>query len=182
MTMEVPAPSLLEPVRLAGRTAGSRVVFGPHETNLGHDRALSPRHLAYYGRRAAGGAGVIITETASVHDGDWPYERAPLAAACEPGWARIAAACQARGALLLAGLGHAGLQGSSAYSQRELWGPSGFTDVVSRETPMVMEQREIDAVVERVRGGRAGGRARPARTAWRSTPGRARCCGSSTRG
>ena len=139
--------SLLDPVRLGHRTAPSRVVFGPHETNLGEGRALSARHGAYYGRRAAGGAGVIITEVASVLDGDWPYERAPLAAACPDGWRQIAAACQRSGTVLLAGLGHAGLQGSSAYSQRELWGPSGFTDVVSRETPMVMGQPEIDAVI-----------------------------------
>jgi 2,4-dienoyl-CoA reductase-like NADH-dependent reductase (Old Yellow Enzyme family) len=139
--------SLLDPVRLGARTAPSRVVFGPHETNLGEGRALSARHVAYYGRRAAGGAGVIITEIASVLDGDWPYERAPLAAACPDGWRQIAAACQRSGTVLLAGLGHAGLQGSSAYSQRELWGPSGFTDAVSRETPMVMGQPEIDAVI-----------------------------------
>jgi mycofactocin system FadH/OYE family oxidoreductase 1 len=138
---------LLDPVRLAGRTAPSRVVFGPHETNLGEGRALSARHVAYYERRAAAGAGVIITEVASVLDGDWPYERAPLAADGPDGWRQIAAACHRHGALLLAGLGHTGLQGSSAYSQRELWGPSGFTDVVSRETPMVMEQPEIDALV-----------------------------------
>ena len=138
---------LLDPVSLAGRVAPSRVLFGPHETNLGRERALSDGHLAYYRRRAAGGAGVIVTETASVHPLDWPYERAPLAADCGPGWRQISAACHREGALVLAGLGHTGLQGSSAYSQRELWGPSGFTDVVSRETPMVMEQPEIDAVV-----------------------------------
>jgi mycofactocin system FadH/OYE family oxidoreductase 1 len=141
------AVALLDPVTLAGRTAPSRVIFGPHETNLGDGRALSARHAAYYRRRAAGGAGVIITEIASVLDGDWPYERAPLAADCRDGWAQIAGDCHDCGALLLAGLGHTGLQGSSAYSQRELWGPSGFTDVVSRETPMVMEQPQIDAVV-----------------------------------
>jgi mycofactocin system FadH/OYE family oxidoreductase 1 len=146
LTGEADEVSLLDPVRLAGRTAPSRVIFGPHETNLGHGRALSSRHVAYYERRAASGAGVIITETASVLDGDWPYERAPLAAACPDGWRQVAAACRRHGALLLAGLGHAGLQGSSAYSQRELWGPSGFTDVVSRETPMVMGPAEIDAV------------------------------------
>jgi mycofactocin system FadH/OYE family oxidoreductase 1 len=139
---------LLDPVSLAGRVAPSRVLFGPHETNLGRARALSDGHLSYYRRRAAGGAGVIVTETASVHALDWPYERAPLAADCGPGWRQIAAACQREGALLLAGLGHAGLQGSSAYSQRELWGPSGFTDVISRETPMVMEQAEIAAVID----------------------------------
>ena len=140
-------PRLLDPVTLAGRTAPSRVIFGPHETNLGQDRTLSARHTAYYQRRAAGGAGLIITETASVHESDWPYERAPLAADCAGGWREIAAACRPHGALVLAGLGHTGLQGSSAYSQSVLWGPSGFTDAVSRETPMIMEEPEIAALV-----------------------------------
>jgi 2,4-dienoyl-CoA reductase (NADPH2) len=139
--------TLLDPVTLAGLTAPSRVVFGPHETNLGDGRALSAGHVAYYVRRAAGGAGLIVTEAASVLAGDWPYERAPLAATCGAGWAQVAAGCRPYGTLVLAGLSHAGLEGSSAYSQRELWGPSGFTGPVSRETPMVMEPPEIDAVV-----------------------------------
>lgn len=139
---------LTDPVTLAGRTAASRVMFGPHETNLGRRRALSPRHVAYYQRRALGGAGVIVTETASVHASDWPYERAPLAADCRDGWRRIAAACQPAGSLVLAGLGHTGLQGSSAYSQAALWAPSRFTDPITRETPMVMAQPEIDALIE----------------------------------
>ena len=71
--------SLLDPLVLAGRTAPSRVLFGPHETNLGRERALSERHVAYYARRAAGGCGIVVAETASVHGGDHPYERAPLA-------------------------------------------------------------------------------------------------------
>jgi mycofactocin system FadH/OYE family oxidoreductase 1 len=139
---------LTDPVTLAGRTAASRVVFGPHETNLGRRRALSPRHVAYYQRRALGGAGVIVTETASVHPSDWPYERAPFAPDCREGWQRIGAACRPAGALVLAGLGHTGLQGSSAYSQAALWAPSRFTDPITRETPMVMAQPEIDALVE----------------------------------
>src|SRR5665213_18277 len=104
-------PGLVDAVELAGRHAPSRVVFGPHETNLGRGRDISDRHVAYYQRRAAGGAGVIVTETASVHPSDWPYERAPLAASCGPGWAAVAAGCRPVGALVLAGLGHAGGQG-----------------------------------------------------------------------
>ena len=53
---------LTGPVTLAGRVAQSRVMFGPHETNLGAPRlgggrAFSPRHVAYYhaARRAAPG-------------------------------------------------------------------------------------------------------------------------------
>ena len=107
--------NLTEPVTLGKRArAPSRVMFGPHETNLGRRRAISARHAAYYERRAAGGCGVIVTEIASVHSSDWPYERAPLAADCGPGWSQTVAACAPHGALVLAGLGHAGLQGSSA--------------------------------------------------------------------
>jgi len=147
---------LTGPVTLAGRVAQSRVMFGPHETNLGQSstgsasqhggRAFSPRHVAYYQRRAAGGAGLIVTETASVHPSDWPYERAPLASAAAAGWEQIAAACQPHGTLVLAGLGHTGLQGSSAYSQSVLWGPSGVPDPVTREVPMEMAGPQIAAL------------------------------------
>jgi 2,4-dienoyl-CoA reductase (NADPH2) len=90
--------NLLEPVTLGrGAQAPSRVMFGPHETNLGRRRAFSDRHVAYYRRRAAGGAGLVVTETASVHPSDWPYERAPLAAESAEGWASIARACHDEG-------------------------------------------------------------------------------------
>jgi mycofactocin system FadH/OYE family oxidoreductase 1 len=139
---------LTGPVTLAGRVAQSRVMFGPHETNLGQpgDRAFSSRHVAYYQRRAAGGAGLIVTEAASVHASDWPYERAPLAAAAAAGWQQVAAACRPHGTLVLAGLGHTGLQGSSAYSQTALWGPSGVPDPVTREVPMELGDTEIAAL------------------------------------
>ncbi|MFE0201110.1 mycofactocin system FadH/OYE family oxidoreductase 1 [[Kitasatospora] papulosa] len=130
------------------RTAPSRVMFGPHETNLGKGRSLTRRHVAYYERRAAGGAGLIVTETASVHPSDWPYERAPLAADCGPGWAEVAAACAPYGTLVLASLGHAGSQGSSAHHQSALWAPSRVADVTSREMPMEMEEREISQLTD----------------------------------
>ena len=139
---------LVEPLHLAGRQAPSRVMFGPHVTNLGDDeRRLTDRHVAYYARRAAGGAGVIVVEGASVHPSDWPYERAPLAEHCGDGWAAIAAACHAHGALVIASLDHAGGQGSSAYSQAPLWAPSRVPEVNSREVPKWMEPHDIAAVV-----------------------------------
>jgi 2,4-dienoyl-CoA reductase (NADPH2) len=140
--------SLVDTVTIVGRTAPSRVVFGPHETNLGDGRRIGSRHAAYYQARAVGGCGIIVTETASVHPSDWPYERAPLAADCGPGWAAVAAGCHPVGALVLAGLGHAGGQGSSAYSQSALWAPSRVADAINREMPMEMERDEIDQLVD----------------------------------
>jgi len=145
-----PAPAaarLAEPLALRGHVAPSRVLFGPHETNLARRRDISDRHVAYYARRAAGGAGVIVTETASVTADDWPYERAPLAADCGPGWAALAEAARPHGTVVLAGLGHAGGQGSSAYSQSVLWAPSPVADAASRELPAELEQDGIDAIV-----------------------------------
>jgi 2,4-dienoyl-CoA reductase-like NADH-dependent reductase (Old Yellow Enzyme family) len=139
--------TLAEPLSVGPGTAPSRVVFGPHETNLGRRRSISTRHVAYYAARAAGGAGVIVTETASVHESDWPYERAPLARDCEAGWRAVASACLSHRTLVLAGLGHAGAQGSSAYSQSVLWAPSRVADAITREMPAAMERDEIAEVV-----------------------------------
>lgn len=139
--------SITDTVVLAGRRAPSRVLFGPHETNLGQGRAISDRHVAYYARRSAGGAGVLVTETASVHDSDWPYERAPLAEDCARGWAAVAAASRDHGTLVLAGLGHTGAQGSTAFSQQALWAPSRVADAASREMPVAMEQQDIALLV-----------------------------------
>ena len=143
---------LTTPGRLAGRTVPSRVVFGPHATHLGDPRrpgGFSDDHVAYYARRAAGGAGVIVTEVASVHDSDRPYERAPRAAdaGAAPGWAAIGRACREHGTRVLAGLGHAGAQGSSAYHHRPLWAPSAVPDPVTREVPAAMDEAAIAAVV-----------------------------------
>ncbi|ETT25349.1 hypothetical protein RAJCM14343_0230 [Rhodococcus aetherivorans] len=147
--------TLTEPITLAGRHAPARVLFGPHETNLGVGRTFSSEHVAYYERRARGGAGVLVTEVASVHPHDQPYERAPLAAECGPGWAAVVTACRPHGTLVLAGLGHAGLQGSSAWTQAPLWAPSRVADPAVRELPMELGDDEIDAVIEGFRAAAA---------------------------
>ena len=141
--------NLCDPVVLGARTAPNRLMFGPHETNLGCGRAISERHVAYYLRRARGGAGIIVTEEASVHASDWPYERAPLAGDCGDGWAAVAdaVATEGTGTLVIAGIGHSGGQGSTAYSQDPLWAPSRVPEVNSREVPKWMEPDDIAAVI-----------------------------------
>ena len=140
---------LLQPITIGTHSSKNSLMFGPHATNLGDDlRGLSPRHVAYYERRARGGCGIIVVEGASVHDSDWPYERAPLATQCAAGWAAISEVCHAHGSLVIASLDHAGGQGSSAYSQLPLWAPSRVPEVNSREVPKWMETRDINAVIE----------------------------------
>ncbi len=144
---------LLQPLSLGAppptRVLANRVMFGPHVTNLGDlDRQLTARHAAYYERRARGGCGAIVVEGASVHESDWPYERAPLADRCAEGWANVVAACRPHGTAVIASLDHAGGQGSSAYNQRELWAPSRVPEVNTREVPKWMEPEDIGAVID----------------------------------
>ncbi len=138
---------ILEPLKLGPLSAPNRIVFGAHETNLGRGRSISDRHLAYYSERARGGTGVIVTEEASVHASDWPYERAPLALECAQGWSAVSKACGEHSTLVLAGLNHAGGQGTSHWSQRELWAPGPVPEVNTREVPKVMDQQDIDEVI-----------------------------------
>ena len=140
---------LTESLSLGAHAAPNRVMFGPHVTNLGDDdRRLTSRHVAYYERRARGGCGIVVVEGASVHDSDWPYERAPLASRCADGWRAIADACHRHGSLVIASLDHAGGQGSSAYSQLPLWAPSRVPEVNTREVPKWMEADDVRAVVD----------------------------------
>lgn len=139
--------NLLTQFSLGNVRSQNRVMFGPHVTNLGdEERRFTARHTAYYAKRAAGGCGVIVTEGVSVHESDWPYERAPLAERCAAGWQAIATTCHDLGALVIASLDHAGGQGSSAYSQLPLWAPSRVPEVNTRETPKWMEDVDIALV------------------------------------
>jgi 2,4-dienoyl-CoA reductase (NADPH2) len=139
---------LLEPVHLAGRTARNRLIFGPHVTNLCRGRAFTPDLLAYYRRRARGGCGTVIAEEVPVHASDWPYEYAPVIDLAAEGWSRFAGAMHEEGALALGAIGHSGAQGSSAFSQRELFAPSPVPDVATREVPKEMETEDIEAVLD----------------------------------
>ncbi|MGF1470097.1 MAG: FAD-dependent oxidoreductase [Sandaracinaceae bacterium] len=155
--MSVRSP-LVEPFAVGRTEAPARIVFGAHRTNFGtHRRRFGARHAAYYGARAAGGAGLVVLEPVTVHASDWPYEYAPVGhdGSAIEGYEQVAAAVRPHGALVLAQLTHTGQQGTSHYSQRPLWAPSPVPEVNSREVPHAMEAAEIAEVTEGF--GRAAG-------------------------
>lgn len=141
---------LFAPLKLGGKTAPNRFVFAAHQTNFAIHNRLTERHAAYYQARAAGGAGLIVLEPSAVHPSDWPYEYAVFGyePAVIDGYRRVAEAIHRHGALALAQLTHSGMQGTSHYSQRPLWGPSPVPEVNSRELPQAMEIEDIAAVIE----------------------------------
>jgi mycofactocin system FadH/OYE family oxidoreductase 2 len=141
---------LFTPLRLGPLTLKNRVVFSAHLTNYAEDGKPSEQHAAYYAARAAGGAGLIITEEHSTHVTDWPYEKLIHGFHRDviPGYRRITDAVHAHGVPILAQLNHNGGQASSMFSRLPVWAPSPIPDPLFREVPKALELQEIRAVID----------------------------------
>lgn len=140
---------LFSPLALGPLTLANRIVFSAHLTNYAEDGLPSEQHAAYYAARAAGGAGLIITEEHSTHVTDWPYEKLIHGFRPEvvPGYRRITEAVHAHGTPILAQLNHNGGQASSMYSRLPVWAPSPVPDPLFREVPKEASVAEIAQIV-----------------------------------
>ena len=141
---------LFTPMRIGSLTVRNRIVFSAHLTNYAtQDGRPSEQHAAYYGARAAGGAGLIITEEHSTHPTDWPYEKLIHGFHPEviPGYRRITDAVHAHDVPILAQINHNGGQASSMYTRLPVWAPSPVPDPLFREVPKAVEQHEIAEIV-----------------------------------
>ena len=67
--------ALGDPVRLGPVVVRNRIVFPAHLTNAAVDRRPTAQHAAYYGARAAGGAGLVIIEEQAADRYDRPSRR-----------------------------------------------------------------------------------------------------------
>jgi mycofactocin system FadH/OYE family oxidoreductase 2 len=144
------APTLSSPLRVGPLTLPNRLVFCAHLTDAALDGLPTEQHAAYYAARAAGGAGMIITEEHSVHPGDRPYEKLVRGfdPAAIPGHRRLTDAVHAHGVPVLAQLNHNGGQSSGMYSREPVWGPSPVPDPLFREVPKEITVAQIREVVE----------------------------------
>jgi 2,4-dienoyl-CoA reductase (NADPH2) len=140
---------LFTPLRVGPLTLANRVVFCAHLTNYAREGLPTPQHAAYYARRAAGGAGLIITEEHSTHPADQPYEKLIQGYRPEviPGYRRITGAVHAYGVPVLAQLNHNGGQSSGMYSRLPVQAPSPVPDPLFREVPKPVEPDEIAEIV-----------------------------------
>jgi mycofactocin system FadH/OYE family oxidoreductase 2 len=140
---------LFSPLRVGPLTLRNRIVFSAHLTNYATDGLPSEQHAAYYAARAAGGAGLIITEEHSTHPTDWPYEKLihGFRPDVVPGYRRLTRAVHSFGVPVLAQLNHNGGQGSGMYSRLPVWAPSPVPDPLFREVPKAVETHEIREIV-----------------------------------
>ena len=140
---------LSSPLQLGPLRLKNRVVFAAHLTGFAEDGLPSTRHIDHYAARAAGGAGLVITEEHAVHPGDRPYEQ--MIRGHDPrvldAYRQLTEAVHAHGVPVLAQLNHNGPQSSGLYSQAPVWGPSAMPDPMFREVPVAMTVGQIHELV-----------------------------------
>ena len=145
-------PRLFSPLAIGPVTVPNRLVFAAHLTNLAVDGLNTDRHAAYYAARAAGGAGLVVTEEHTVRPDDGAYEKLLRGwdPAVLPGYRRLTAAVHAHGVPVFAQLNHNGGQGSGLSTRRPLVAPSPVPDPLFGEVPREVGAGELAGVVAAV--------------------------------
>jgi mycofactocin system FadH/OYE family oxidoreductase 2 len=141
-------PNLFSPQKIGKVTVKNRISFQPHLTNFAENCLPSERHLHYWGERAKGGAGLIITEEMSVHPTDTAYEKLVEAFHPEviPGFRKITDFVHQYDTKMFCQLNHNGQQCDGSISRLPVWAPSPIPDILFRETPKAMEIEDIEEV------------------------------------
>ncbi|MBI5069922.1 MAG: mycofactocin system FadH/OYE family oxidoreductase 2 [Deltaproteobacteria bacterium] len=141
-------PQLFSPVRLGRVELKNRISFQPHLTNFAVDTLPSEKHVHYWGERAKGGAGLIVTEEMSVHPTDRAYEKLIEVFRPEviPGFRRITDRVHEFGARTFAQINHNGQQCDGTLSRLPVFAPSPVADPLFREIPKEMEPEDIEEV------------------------------------
>ncbi|MSP82901.1 MAG: FAD-binding protein [Alphaproteobacteria bacterium] len=105
-----PLPHLLSPLTIRGTTFRNRIFSTGHMTMMVADGCPTDDLVAYHAARAAGGAGLIITEAARVHASGVGSSMALNATrdAIIPGYRSIAEAVHREGAKVFGQLSHSG--------------------------------------------------------------------------
>lgn len=139
---------LFSPIKLGQVELKNRISFQPHLTNLADHPLPSERQLHYWGERARGGAGLIITEEMSVHPTDRAYEKLIDVFHREvvPGFRKITDHVHQYGTKIFAQLNHNGQQSDGSMSRLPVFAPSPVPDPLFREVPKEMEPEDIEEV------------------------------------
>jgi 2,4-dienoyl-CoA reductase-like NADH-dependent reductase (Old Yellow Enzyme family) len=103
-------PYLFSPLVIGGVRLRNRIFSAGHDTTLPTDGTVNDALIAYHRRRASGGVGLIVVQVAGVHETARYTSHMLMATsdACIEGYARLADACHAEGAVVFGQLFHPG--------------------------------------------------------------------------
>ncbi len=147
-----PFPTLLSPFDLRGRTLRNRIVSTPHATGWSHDGLLIDAEVAYQVRKAEGGAALIQCFGSASVDPATAAAYGSIALWDErndEALRALAVGVHAHGGVVMSQMTHMGRRGSSANSMIPLRSASDRPEGVHRETPVPLEEEEIQAIIER---------------------------------
>jgi 2,4-dienoyl-CoA reductase-like NADH-dependent reductase (Old Yellow Enzyme family)/thioredoxin reductase len=142
--------SLFSPIKIKSLELVNRAVMPPMGTNLGNpDGTVSDANLAYIRRRARGGAGLIITEIASVHPSGLaiPNELGAFHDQFIPGLRKIANTVHAAGSKVALQLHHAGRESLYLLQKGKAIAPSEIPSLVFGLTPRQITYEEIQEII-----------------------------------
>ncbi|MFF7261868.1 NADH:flavin oxidoreductase [Streptomyces sp. NPDC008159] len=148
------ADVLSRPTVINGLTVPNRIVMAPMTRNFSPNGVPGPDVASYYGRRAAAGVGLIVTEGTYVgHESAGESDGVPRFHGEEQlaGWAKVVEAVHAGGGTIVPQLWHIGTvreQGKPPFPEAPVLGPSGLRgDGSVAEGGRAMTQTDIDEVV-----------------------------------
>ena len=141
---------LFENAELGPLNLRNRIVMPPMATLFGNlDGTVSSRLLAYYARRALGGAGMIIVENTAIHPGgvNYPGTLEIHDPRFEAGLANLAQAIKSQGAAAAIQLFHPGRQIHPKYRGNYPIAPSPIPCPVMGGSPKELNLEEISGLV-----------------------------------
>jgi 2,4-dienoyl-CoA reductase-like NADH-dependent reductase (Old Yellow Enzyme family) len=152
MSSRSPFPLLMSSFELRGRMLRNRIVSTPHATGWSHDGLIAQTEIDYHVRKAAGGAGLVMTFGSASVD---PTTQASYGSIAlwdernEPALRALADGVHRHGALCISQMTHMGRRGNSLTSGVPLRAPSDLPEGSHLEVPVPLEIDEVPAIVER---------------------------------
>jgi mycofactocin system FadH/OYE family oxidoreductase 2 len=151
-------PHLFLPLEVGPLTLRNRIFSTGHMTMMVADGNPTDDMVAYHAARAAGGAGLIVTEAAAVHHSTTQMYVMAFRDDCITPYRKIAEACHAHGCPVFGQLSHGGRQiyDSADGTAAVAYAPSSLPGERFHTMPRAMTAREIAETI--VSYGAAAGR------------------------
>lgn len=146
------ADALARPFTVRGLTSPNRIAMAPMTRQFSPNGVPGQDVADYYGRRAAGGVGLIITEGTYVdHDSAGTSDRIPrfYGEDAFAGWSGVVDAVHRAGGTIIPQLWHVGVtrtEGAPPVTEAEPVGPSGLS-LTGKPKGRAMTQQDLDEVI-----------------------------------